>query len=82
MSEQLPGTLVGHAVVGLVWFVFLGSLLVALEDRGAFWAGVASWAALALPVAVLAGFGRRGWVYGLEAAWLAAWAVVAAIALT
>jgi hypothetical protein len=82
VSEHLPGTLAGHAVVGLVWFIFLGSLLVALEDRGAFWAGVASWAALALPVAVLGGSGRRVWVYALETAWLAAWAVVAALALT
>ena len=82
MTEHLPGTLVGHAVVGIVWFVFLGSLLVALDDQGAFWAGVASWAALALPIAALAGAGRRRWVYGLEAAWLAAWAVVAALALT
>ncbi len=82
MTEHVTATLVGHVVVGIVWFVFLGSLLIALGERDAFWAGVASWAVVAVPVTVLGGAGRSRWVYGLEAAWLAAWAVVAALALT
>jgi hypothetical protein len=74
--------LLAHLVVGLVWFIFLGSLLVALENRIAFWIGVATWAALAPLLAYLAWRRQPWWRYGLEGAWLAVWAAVAALALS
>jgi hypothetical protein len=80
-AETVLAALLGHVVVGVVWFVFLGSLLIALEDRGAFWAGVATWVALVPLLAALVWAGRRWWSYALEAAWLAAWAAVIAAEL-
>jgi hypothetical protein len=80
-GEALAAALLAHLVVGLVWFIFLGSTLVALENRTAFWLGVATWAALAPLAAYLAWRHRRWWRYGAEAAWLAVWAAVVALAL-
>lgn len=81
-GEALVAALLAHLVVGLVWFIFLGSLLIALENRTAFWAGVATWVALAPLLVVLAWRRRRWWRYGVEGAWLAAWAAVAAVGLS
>jgi hypothetical protein len=81
-AEAVLAALLGHVVVGVVWFVFLGSLLIALEDRGAFWAGVATWVALIPLLGALVWADRRWWGYGLEAAWLAAWAAVIAAELS
>ena len=80
-SETLLAALLAHVVVGLVWFIFLGSLLVALENRVAFWLGVATWAALAPLLGYLAWRRRRWWRYGVEGGWLMAWSAVAALAL-
>jgi hypothetical protein len=80
-TETVLAALLGHVVVGVVWFVFLGSLLIALENRGAFWAGVATWVVLIPLLAALVWADRRWWGYGLEASWLAAWAGVIAAEL-
>ena len=80
-SETLLAALLAHVVVGLVWFILVGSTLVALENRVAFWTGVGTWAALAPVLAWLALRRQRWWRYGLESAWLVVWAAVAALAL-